>query len=294
MQVIEDIDALRAARRQLRGRVGLVPTMGYLHEGHLALVRAARAANDQVIATIFVNPTQFAANEDLSTYPRDLPHDLAMLEAEGVAMVFTPTPDVMYPPGFQTYITVEQVSQGREGAQRPGHFRGVATVVAKLFNIVEADAAYFGQKDAQQVVVIQQMTRDLNFGLEIVVCPIVREADGLALSSRNVYLNADERQAATCLYRGLQAAATQYAAGVRDPDQLRAAAQTVIEAEPLAQLNYVSLADAKTLTEATSASDQPLLLSVAAQVGKPRLLDNCLLPLELNNQADASGVLGVG
>ncbi|MFW5772507.1 MAG: pantoate--beta-alanine ligase [Phototrophicaceae bacterium] len=293
MQIIEDIDALRAARRTLSGRVGLVPTMGYLHEGHLALVRAARAANDQVIATIFVNPTQFAANEDLSTYPRDLPRDLAMLEAEGVAVVFTPTPDVMYPPGFQTYITVEQVSQGREGAQRPGHFRGVATVVAKLFNIVEADTAYFGQKDAQQVVVIQQMVRDLNFGLEIVVCPIVREADGLALSSRNVYLNADERQAATCLYRGLQAAATQYAAGVRDPDHLREAAQAVIEAEPLATLNYVSLADAKTLTEASSASDRPLLLSVAAQVGKPRLLDNCLLPLELNNQTDASRVLGV-
>ena len=168
--------------------------MGYLHEGHISLVEYARQENDVVIATIFVNPTQFAKGEDLESYPRDLPHDLGMLERAGVDIVFTPTPALMYPEGYQTYVTVETVTQGLEGAQREGHFRGVATVVSKLFNLTQPNVAYFGQKDAQQVVVIRQFVRDLNFPVEIAICPIVREADGLALSSRNVYLSADERK----------------------------------------------------------------------------------------------------
>lgn len=294
MQVIDNIAELRSVRGALQGRIGLVPTMGYLHEGHLSLVRAARAENDAVIATIFINPTQFSADEDLSTYPRDMPHDLAMLEAEGVNVVFTPTPEMMYPPRYQTYVSVEQVTQGREGATRPEHFRGVTTIVSKLFNLTQPDTAYFGQKDAQQVVVIRQMVRDLNFPLQIVVCPITREHDGLAMSSRNVYLNETERQAATALSRAWQAAGALYEQGTRDPDALRQAAETIIKAEPLAQLDYISLAHAHTLEEATAPSNTPLLLSLAAQVGKPRLLDNCLLPLSLNTREGATKTLGIG
>ena len=290
MQVVEQIAALRLARRALMGQVGLVPTMGYLHAGHMALVEAARADNEQVIATIFVNPTQFAANEDLGSYPRDLERDLRLLEDAGVDLVFTPTPDVMYPARFQTYVSVEDVSQGREGGQRPGHFRGVATVVAKLFSLTLPDKAYFGQKDAQQVVVLRQMVCDLNFPLDVVVCPIVRADDGLALSSRNVYLSAEERQAALVLNTTLTHVATTYDEGERDPDTLRRLAAEMIESEALARLDYVSLADARTLQEAHEPTDAPLLLSVAAKVGKPRLLDNCLLPRSVN----PTDVLGAG
>lgn len=292
MQIVETIAGLRAARSDLPGRVGLVPTMGYLHEGHLALVEAARAASDSVIATIFVNPTQFAAGEDLSTYPRDMPRDSQLLEEAGVDLVFTPTPELMYPPRFQTWVTVDEVAKGKEGGIRPGHFRGVATVVSKLFNLTQPHAAYFGQKDAQQVVVIRQMVRDLNFPLEIVVCPIVRAADGLALSSRNVYLSNDERRAATALYRALHTAGERYEAGERDPAALKAAAMAVLGGEPLADVDYISLADASTLEEIDAPTERPLLLSLAAKVGKPRLLDNCLLPLALNTQEGATRVLG--
>lgn len=291
MQILESIEALRQVRKTLNGTVGLVPTMGYLHAGHLSLVEAARE-NEHVIATIFVNPSQFAANEDLSSYPRDLPRDFAMLEKAGVDYVFTPTPAMMYPPRYQTWVTVDEVSKGREGAARPEHFRGVATVVSKLFNLIQPDKAYFGQKDAQQVAVIRQMVRDLNFPIEIQVCPIMREADGLAMSSRNVYLQPEERQAATVLYRALQHVGALYEAGERHPDLLRHEAEAIIQSEDLAVLSYVSLADSRTLEELSSPSDAPMLLSIAAKVGKPRLLDNCLLPLSLNSRAGASANLG--
>jgi pantoate--beta-alanine ligase len=294
VKVVQTIPELRAARAALAGDVGVVPTMGYLHAGHLALVEASRAENAHTIATIFVNPTQFAANEDLSAYPRDLPRDLALLEAAGVEVVFTPPPDSMYPPDFQTYINVERVSLEREGGSRPGHFRGVATIVAKLFNLVQAQRAYFGQKDAQQVAVIRQMVRDLNFPLDIVVCPIVREPDGLAMSSRNVYLTPEQRQAAAVLYRALQAVGAAYEQGERQPVILRQIVTEVLGGEPLAQLDYVSLAEAGSFREIDAPTSAPLLLSIAAQVGKPRLLDNCLLPLHLNTRAGATSTLGVG
>lgn len=292
MQVIDNIPALRQARTQIRGRLGVVPTMGALHAGHLSLVEAARAENDAILATIFVNPTQFAANEDLAAYPRDLPRDLDLLDKAGVDFVFTPTPDLMYPPGYQTYINVEQVSQGLEGARRPGHFRGVATVVAKLFNLTQPTVAYFGQKDAQQVAVIRQMVHDLNFPLEIAVCPTMRELDGLAMSSRNVYLNIEQRQAATVLYRALQSAAAAYAAGERDPEKLRQTMFDILRTEPLAAPDYVSVADVRTLQELSQPIDAPMLASLTVGIGKTHLLDNFILPPELNDRAGLSRVLG--
>lgn len=294
MQILQTLEDLRAFRRAQAGRLGLVPTMGYLHEGHLSLVQEAYAENDAVLATIFVNPTQFAANEDLSTYPRDLPRDLAMLEQAGVTAVFTPTPDVMYPAGYQTYISVEQVAQGKEGASRPTHFRGVATVVAKLFNATQADTAYFGQKDAQQVAVIRRMARDLDFAVRVVVCPIVREADGLAMSSRNVYLTPEERVIAPALYRALQEAGAHYAQGTRSPSALKAGVLATLGAHPSAQVDYVSVARADNLQELDAPADTPYLLSLAVKLGKPRLLDNVLLPLELNTRDGATQTLGAG
>ncbi|MBI5669401.1 MAG: pantoate--beta-alanine ligase [Chloroflexi bacterium] len=292
MQVVETIEALREARAALTGRVGLVPTMGALHAGHLSLVEQARAECDAVMVSIFVNPTQFGPNEDLSRYPRDLAHDLSLLERAGVDVVFTPTPELMYPPDFQTWVEVAEVSKGLEGERRPGHFRGVATVVAKLFNLFQPHAAYFGQKDAQQVVVIKRMVLDLNFPLEIIVCPTQREADGLALSSRNVYLNADQRRAAAVLSRALLAAGAAYEGGERHPEKLRAAMLAVLQAEPLAQPEYVSAADARTLQELTLPGETPVLLSMAVRVGTTRLIDNMLLPPALNNRADLTAVLG--
>lgn len=293
MQILNSIADLRLARRLMTGTVGLVPTMGYLHAGHISLVDYARQENDTVIATIFVNPTQFSANEDLSTYPRNLPQDFAMLESAGVDFVFTPTPEMMYPQHFQTYVTVEDVTQGLEGAQRGGHFRGVTTIVAKLFNLTQPDIAYFGQKDAQQVVVIRRMVQDLNIPVEIAVCPIVREPDGLAMSSRNVYLNPDERVAATVLYKAIQNIASAYDEGERNPETLSRIAKEAVNAESLAQLSYVSLSDPLTLKEILSPTENPMLFSLAAQVGKPRLLDNCLLPLSLNTREGVTHVLGV-
>lgn len=293
MQVVDNVQDLRDYRAKLNGKVGLVPTMGYLHAGHLALVKAAREACEAVIATIFVNPTQFAQHEDLSTYPRDLPRDLQMLEDAGVDLVFTPTPDLMYPPRFQTYVTVEHVSQGREGGQRPAHFKGVATVVAKLFNLCQPDVAFFGQKDAQQIVVIRQLIRDLNFPVETIICPIVRESDGLALSSRNVYLEPEERKSATSLYRALQTVGQLYEQGERAPNTLRDAARHVLQSDGVDSVDYISLADAITLEEIIEPTEKPILLSLAAQVGRPRLLDNCLLPLELNTQDGVTKSLGM-
>ncbi len=276
MKTVTTLEELWEARRALPGTVGFVPTMGYLHQGHLSLVRCARQQCDHVVVSIFVNPTQFGPNEDLEAYPRDLARDLRLLQAEGVDLVWTPTAEVMYPPGFQTWVTVEELTRPLEGAQRPGHFRGVTTVVAKLFNAVRPDAAFFGQKDAQQAAVIRRMTRDLSYPIEIVVCPTQREADGLALSSRNTYLSPEERRAATVLYRALQAAAAAYADGERDAETLRRLMREVIEAEPLARLQYVSCADYETLEELERV-ERKALLSMAVFIGKTRLIDNWVL-----------------
>lgn len=276
METVTTISELRRARATLAEPVGLVPTMGYLHEGHLSLVRRARAECAGVTVSIFVNPTQFGPDEDLSSYPRDLSRDLQMLEAERVDLVWTPTPEVMYPTGFQTWVTVEEVTQPLEGRMRPGHFRGVATVVAKLFNGVQPQKAYFGQKDAQQAVTLRQMTRDLNFPLDVIVCPIVREPDGLAMSSRNAYLDAEERQAATVLYRALTAARAAFDSGEQDADRLRRLVTGIIANEPRARLQYVSCAQLDTLQELETVTDKALL-SLAAFVGRTRLIDNLVL-----------------
>jgi pantoate--beta-alanine ligase len=252
--------------------------MGALHAGHLSLVKRACTDSDSVLVTIFVNPTQFAANEDLSSYPRDVPHDLAMLREAGADLVFTPTPELMYPPGFQTFIEVTDVSKDLEGEHRPNHFRGVATVVAKLFNITQPASAYFGQKDAQQVIVIKQMARDLNFPLDIVVCPTVREPNGLALSSRNVYLTPEQRRAAPVLYRALTVARDAHVEGERSPELLRQIMLDTLHSEPLATPEYVSVADAESLRELNEPIVRPVLLSMAVRVGKTRLIDNLPLP----------------
>jgi pantoate--beta-alanine ligase len=292
MDVVNSVEAIRSARRHLPGKVSVVPTMGALHDGHLALVEQALTDTESVIVTIFVNPMQFGPSEDLAAYPRDLEGDLRKLESVGTDIVFTPTPAMMYPPGFQTHVEVSDVSQGLEGDRRPGHFRGVTTVVAKLFNLTLPDIAYFGQKDAQQVAVVKQMVRDLNFPLEIAVCPTVREPDGLAMSSRNAYLNPEQRQAAGVLHRALEAAGAVYDAGERHPDALRTVMQQTVAAEPLAKPDYISAADAVTLRELDSPTDDPILLSLTVQVGPPHLLDNCLLPLSLNDRSGLSRVLG--
>ncbi|MBL8115981.1 MAG: pantoate--beta-alanine ligase [Anaerolineae bacterium] len=279
MRIVDSIQELRVVRGGLVGSIGLVPTMGALHQGHLALVERARRENDQVLVTIFVNPTQFGANEDLAKYPRDLPSDLRMLEAAQTDLVFTPTPALMYPQGFQTWVEVVEVTQGLEGEYRPGHFKGVATVVAKLFNLTQPDRAYFGQKDAQQVAVIKRMVKDLDFPLEVVVCPTIREPDGLAMSSRNVFLTADERQAAGVLYRALQTARLLYEREIRDAEILKQAMMDEIRQESLAQIEYVSVADAQSLREVDKQIDDVILLSMAVRFGKTRLIDNLMLPV---------------
>ncbi|HSQ40365.1 MAG TPA: pantoate--beta-alanine ligase [Anaerolineales bacterium] len=276
MMIATSLDELRSARLLLDGTVGFVPTMGYLHEGHVSLARRAREECDRVVASIFVNPTQFGANEDLSKYPRDLKRDLTLLEAAGVDLVWTPTPEEMYSPGFGTWVEVEGLTKPLEGASRPGHFRGVTTVVAKLFNAVQPQKAYFGQKDAQQAAVIRQMTRDLNFPVEIVVCPIIREADGLAMSSRNTYLSPEERQAATILFRALTAAKSAYERGERSAESLRIIMAETLTSEPLAKMQYVSVADYDTLEELETVTGKTLL-SMAVFMGKTRLIDNFVI-----------------
>jgi len=276
MKVTCDIQELRQARWQQPGASwGLVPTMGYLHEGHISLVRRARAENDFVAATIYVNPTQFAPTEDLSTYPRDLPHDLHLLAEAGTDLVFTPDDAIMYPAGFQTYVTVEEVTRVLEGASRPTHFRGVTTIVAKLFNLLQPTRAYFGQKDYQQTAVLRQMVHDLNFNLDMIICPTVREADGLALSSRNKYLNPAQRAAATVLSRALAAGVGALQAGERDAARLRAQMQGMIAAEPLARLDYISVADPRTLAELDVVGEEAVL-STAVFFDRTRLIDNML------------------
>ena len=276
MKIVTTLPELRAARRLLPGPVGFVPTMGYLHAGHISLVQVAKAECASVAASIFVNPTQFGPNEDLARYPRDLPRDLALLEAAGVDLVWTPTEEAMYPSGFQTWVEVEKLTCRLEGELRPGHFRGVTTVVAKLFNAVGPDKAYFGQKDAQQAAVVRRMTKDLDFPIEVVVCPTLREADGLAMSTRNIYLNPGERQAATVLYRALRAAKAAYDSGEREAEKLRTHVHDTVNAEPLARLQYVSCADYDTLEELETVRGKALL-SMAVLMGKTRLIDNFVI-----------------
>ncbi|NJC94984.1 MAG: pantoate--beta-alanine ligase [Anaerolineae bacterium] len=276
MRTISTLDELRSARLSLDGTVGLVPTMGFLHEGHLSLIRRAKEECDHVIVSIFVNPTQFGPNEDLAKYPRDIDRDLKLIEPLGTDLVWMPTAEIMYPQGYQTWVEVEAMTKPLEGAMRPGHFRGVTTVVAKLFNGVQPNKAYFGQKDALQAAVIRHMVRDLIFPIEVVVCTIVREADGLAMSSRNVYLDPEGRKAATVLFRSLSAAKEMYEAGERNAEKLRGRMKEVLAGEPLADVQYVSCADYDTLEELDVVKGKTLL-SMAVFVGKTRLIDNFVL-----------------
>lgn len=276
MRVFENMAEIRSARAELDSSLGLVPTMGYLHEGHLSLVRRAREDCERVAVSIFVNPTQFGPQDDLAAYPRDLQSDLDALDAEGVDLVWTPIEREIYPEGFQTWVTVEHLSKHLEGAQRPGHFRGVATIVAKLFNVFQPTHAYFGQKDAQQALVIRRMVADLGFPIEIVVCPIVREPNGLAMSSRNSYLNPQEREAAVVLYRALQNATDAFKTGQKEAESLRVVMQETLAAEPLAQEQYVSVADSNSLQELSGEVDSALL-SMAVYVGNTRLIDNTII-----------------
>ena len=260
----------------MSGVFGLVPTMGALHDGHASLVRRARLECDHVGVSIFVNPAQFGSGEDLTGYPRKLEKDLALLESLGVDAVWIPPPEMVYPTGYQTWITVEDVSKPLEGTDRPGHFRGVATIVAKLFNVFTPDRAYFGQKDAQQVAVIRRMTADLDFAVDIIVSPIVREVDGLAMSSRNAYLSADERKAAPVLYRALSVAKTKFEDGEKNAGILKTAVLETLSMEPFANVQYVSVADPGTIDELQDICDGALL-SVAVTIGKARLIDNIIL-----------------
>ena len=251
--------------------------MGALHDGHLSLVRQARRDNETLGATIFVNPAQFGEGEDLAEYPRPLEDDLSALEREGADLVYVPPVTEVYPPGFNTWVEVPGLSDRLEGAYRPGHFRGVATVVAKLFNLIRPDRAYFGQKDGQQTVVIRRLAKDLDMGVDVVVLPTVREPDGLALSSRNVYLSDEERRAAPVVYRALCEARRLWESGVTDAEMLREEARRVLEAEPLVQrIDYVSVADNETLEELDRIEGAAMVL-VAVQIGRPRLIDNIIL-----------------
>lgn len=279
MEIVNKIDELFVTRDGIRsrgGRLGLVPTMGALHEGHLSLIRAAKAKSDVVASSIFVNPTQFGPNEDFSRYPRDLEKDLALLERDGVDLVFVPSVEEMYPQQSVTWVAVEGLSDRLCGKSRPGHFRGVATVVAKLFNIVEPDLAFFGQKDAAQLAVIRRMVRDLNMPVAIEACPIVREPDGLALSSRNAYLSPEQRQDALVLFRSLLRVRELFADGERNPAILIKAAKNVLSGSSAVRLDYFEIVDPDELTP-LALINQPALVAVAAFVGNTRLIDNIVL-----------------
>jgi pantoate--beta-alanine ligase len=306
MHILHTPEALIAYRKTVSGTIGLVPTMGALHAGHLSLVQHARDDNRHVITTIFVNPTQFGQGEDFAAYPRTLDADLQKLADAGVDAVFTPTPDTMYPQGYQTYVTVEALTHQLEGAMRPTHFRGVTTIVNKLFNLAQPTIAYFGQKDAQQVCVIRRMVRDLHIPTEIAVIPTAREADGLAMSSRNVYLSGEQRASAVCLSRGMMRASDLYHDGERQPHRLLQAVADEIDKQPLAQIDYIALNSARTLAPIAVIpdmdwgrgdmpnDDEPLLLSLTVRFGKTRLLDNTLLPHHLNTRAGLTQFLGAG
>jgi pantoate--beta-alanine ligase len=277
MDVFSAISEIRRVRwAEPRATWGFVPTMGFLHEGHLSLVRRAREENDRVGVSIFVNPTQFNDTRDLVTYPQDLERDLGMLQAEGVDLVWNPSQEIMYPSDYETYVEVTEVSKVLEGAARPGFIRGVATVVAKLFNVFQPHRTYFGQKDAQQAVVIKRMVADLNFPIEVIVCPTVREADGLAMSSRNSKLAPAARSKATCLYRALLAAKELFEGGENDAERLRANMAGVINDTESARLEYVSVAHPDTLQEQTVVPDRSLL-SLAVFFDTVRLIDNMVV-----------------
>ena len=280
MEIISFSPQMTATSRDVQRegkRVGFVPTMGALHEGHLSLVRAARAQCEVVVVSIFVNPTQFGPNEDLAKYPRTFDQDKAMLEREGVDCIFYPSVEEMYPPGATTWVTVEGLSEKLDGRSRPGHFRGVTTVVSKLFSIVQPQAAFFGQKDAAQVAIIRKMVRDLNFSVQIVVCPIVRESDGLAMSSRNAYLNPQERKQALVLSRSLRHVQSLIERGERSADKLIAAGRQAIAEEPGVRPDYFEVVDPDTLDPVKEVANGALV-AVAGYVGKTRLIDNLLLP----------------
>ena len=270
---------MQTASREVRRagkRLGFVPTMGALHEGHVSLVRAARASSDVVAASIFVNPTQFGPNEDLAKYPRSFERDCEMLEREGVSLLFAPSVEEMYPAGAVTWVTVEGLSEKLDGRSRPGHFRGVTTVVAKLFHAVEADAAFFGQKDAAQVAILRRMVRDLNFEVEIVVCPIVREADGLAMSSRNAYLDPEQRKRALVLHRALMRVQNLVKAGEHEVAKLLAAGREEVATENSVRLDYLEIVDPNTLDPVKHATSGTLV-AIAVYFGSTRLIDNILL-----------------
>ncbi len=273
----EDMQKTALALKRAGKRIGLVPTMGFLHEGHLSLIKLARRQADVVVLSIFVNPTQFGANEDFSRYPRDFERDRALCAAAGVDIIFNPVPEAMYPAGYSVYVEENVLSKGLCGASRPGHFRGVLTVVAKLFNLTLPDMAVFGQKDAQQVRLIQQMARNLNFPTTIVLAPIIRESDGLAKSSRNTYLSPAERREALCLPQALQTARRLYREGDRDAHQIIAAMKAGIEQIPSARIDYIAIVDRDTL-QRVPRLDTPVLVALAVYIGKTRLIDNLLLP----------------
>ncbi len=280
MEIIRTLSWMKEKARLARAEnyvIGFIPTMGALHEGHLSLIRRARAECSQVFASIFVNPAQFGPNEDLSKYPRTFESDVAKLESAGVDVLFAPDAKEIYPAGFGTYAEVESISNRLEGRSRPGHFRGVATVVLKLFNIVQPQFAFFGRKDAQQVRIIQQMAGDLNFDVEVVVCPIVREPDGLALSSRNVYLSGEERRAATILHRALEAASQQAKTGVRDAVQIQQNLIRVLSEDKLARVDYAEIVAAETFEPVTLIGARPVYVLLAVHLGKTRLIDNLLI-----------------
>jgi pantoate--beta-alanine ligase len=284
LRVITTVADMRRARQEMAGppwQIGLVPTMGALHEGHLSLVRHARTDDDVVVVSIFVNPTQFGPSEDFARYPRDTDRDLALLRELGTDVVFMPPVEEIYPRGFDTHVEVEKLTQRLEGVSRPGHLRGVATVVTKLFNIVQPHRAYFGQKDAQQLAVIRRLARDLDLTVEVVGLPTVREPDGLAMSSRNAYLSPEERKAALVVYRSLQAAQELWRAGVRDASLIRQRVGETLAAPAtggLARVDYISVADGETLEELETL-DRPALVSLAVHIGKTRLIDNVTLGL---------------
>ena len=278
MEVIATAAEFRRIRPDLPSPLGLVPTMGALHAGHVSLIRQARAESRSVAVTIFVNPTQFNRRDDLKRYPQSPDRDLEILRDEKVDVAFVPSAEEVYPRGFDTWVEVGELSRRLEGAARPGHFKGVATIVAKLFYIVRPDRAYFGQKDFQQTLVVKRLSIDLDLEVEIVVAPTVRESDGLACSSRNVHLNPEERRAASVLHQALEGAQELFAQGCRDADALRKATADALAQEPLAKIEYLSVADAEKLQE-LDVVDRPALLSMAVYIGKTRLIDNVLLPL---------------
>lgn len=275
----EEMSRLAGAARQGGRTIGFVPTMGYLHEGHAALVRRARTENDLVVVSVFVNPLQFGPREDYREYPRDLDRDARLAAEAGADLLFVPEAEQVYPPGYCTFVEVEGLTAGLCGASRPGHFRGVATVVAKLFNLVRPHRAYFGQKDAQQLVVIRRLARDLDLGVQVVAVPTVREPDGLAMSSRNVYLSPAERLSALALHHALRAARDLLDRGERSAAALRSAMHGVLDADPAVRVDYVDVVDAETLAGLDQASDR-VLLAVAAYVGRGRLIDNLVLRVE--------------